>query len=512
MKKDTIYMVGIDIGSSSCKIGVFDVSGNIVHLTRKKVILRMGSSNALEAVNYPELLWNEILEGLAEACTITQGHVSVISLTGQIGTNFFLDQSNNLILSPISWKNGIGGIQAKRIWEEYGQDEMDNLLGLHVAPGAAWPIARFAWLKENQPHFFEGNNKLAHPKDYIGYRLTGNLATDVLSLRGLVNPDTKEIDVRIKEQIIKIESLEQYLPTILPDETSVLGTIGIVNSTMTGLSPNTPVVIGCGDFHSALIGSGIIDTSHGFNITGTSEHVGTLVFHEKMNVKHIKQNRYPFIDRRFDVFYGVTSAGGGSMDWFLETFCTDKERSDIEKTVLNLISNLSDFEIPIYLPYLNGERAPIWNVNARGVFFGLSSENTKGDILKAILEGVGFSLFDNWRLLVEDTQENKDIVVSGAAAKDDVWNQIKADIFGTPFINMKCNETSCLGAAILGACGIGIFSNLSEAIHNMTEKNQVYYPHQNKHEKYYSKFLLFKELYKKLIPLFESYADLGRKK
>ena len=501
-------MIGIDIGSSSCKIGVFNISGTLVYLTRKKIVLRPGKP--AESENYPELLWKEVLEGLQEATGFVDGAVSVIGLTGQIGTDFFIDKNQKMLLPPISWKDSIGGIQADTIWKDFGQKKMDDILGLHIAPSASWPIARFAWLRDTHPDFFSEENKLLQPKDYIGFKLTGNLSTDLLSLRGLVNPKTGKIDEKITKDLLHVGSLLPYLPDILTEEKSILGTLGKKNAAAIGLSPNTPVVVGCGDFHCSLLGSGIIDSSNGFNITGTSEHIGRLLPHGALVTPNSRLGCYPSIDKNFDILYGATSAGGGSMNWFLENICTDTERKDIRGTVQDLFSHLSGAESPIFLPYLNGERAPIWNTDARGTFFGLNAEHTKGDLLKAILEGVGFSLYDNWSILNDQKQADLHMLVSGTAANDEIWNQIKADIFGTSFINMKCNETSCLGAAILGACGIGQFSSLSEAVENMTAKNQVFSPNQNKRQKYMEKFLIYRELYQRLIPLFETYANIGR--
>lgn len=162
----------------------------------------------------------------------------------------------------------------------------------------------------------------------------------------------------------------------------------------------------------------------------------------------------------------------------------------------------------LYLPYINGERAPIWDSEARGVFFGFGSSHKQGHFLRAILEGVSFSLLDCWRIIQTSEKENRPIIVSGAASSNSTWNQIKSDVFGVPFYSSKCTETTCLGAAILAAKGCGLFGSIEDAVSEMTQIGGVKEPNEQMKTYYEDLFGVYKELYPKLKSSFETIAEI----
>ncbi len=348
---------------------------------------------------------------------------------------------------------------------------------------------------------------MMQPKDYIALKLTGECKTDILSLRGLMNPKIKTIHTTIKKTILGIEDIEERLPKA-GEATSILGTVSRQAAEQTGLQQGCTVVTGCGDFHASLVGTGIIDDTYAFNITGTSDHIGWLCTTENKQAYDTRLGRYPSVVPGWDIWYGATSAGGGSFQWFLETFGDRKEGESIKGYVGKNLELASKPTSLIYLPYINGERAPIWNAKARGAFVGFGSSNTKAEFLRSVLEGVAFSLKDCLNIMSKKESPPLQLRVSGAAAGDEIWNQLKADILGMQVVSMRCHESSSLGAAVIAAVGKGLYASMEEATKQMVQIESQYEPNMANTKYYEEMFAIYRNTYESLRGSYEQLAVL----
>jgi xylulokinase len=256
-----------------------------------------------------------------------------------------------------------------------------------------------------------------------------------------------------------------------------------------------------------LIGSGIVDESCGFNITGTSEHIGILCGHDNHNAYDLRLGRYPHVVDGYDVLYGATSAGGGSIQWFCNKFLPEIDKNLFENEIEMRMRKIPDLQGILFLPYLNGERAPIWNSDARGVFFGLEATHGIDQMLQAVFEGVALSLYDCWAVIGEHVQMPEMLRVAGAASTNGLWNQMKADVFGIPVTTMQCKESTCLGAAIIAAVGAGWYPDLTNAISQMTHIGSSYVPEERSTNRYRKMFSMYRKLYGLLKPLFSDLAS-----
>lgn len=502
--------IGIDIGSSSCKIGLFDSAG-----TQLAVIRKTAESNKCDEASVgreydPEIWWINIksaLKEIAGQCDVSL--IGGIGLTGQIGTHIIL-KNDKLMLPAISWQDGRASEQAEWLKNNYPDTILDEALGMHLPPGAAWPIPRLLWLKKHHPSLVDDEFIMMQPKDFIAKKITGELKTDILSLRGLVNPQTGMIDSIIKDGILNISNLEKHLPEYTMKSTELIGRVSKAISNETGLPSGLPVFVGCGDFHASLVGTGIVNQDYGFNITGTSDHIGLLVPHCDTSSNDPRVGRYPSVVHGLDIIYGATSAGGGSVDWMLNTILNRPENTSIGAYFKSLTAGLSNSSGLVFLPYINGERAPIWNSDARGVFFGISAMHKIGHFVLAVLEGVAYSLYDNWSIVQDSAKSDRPVIVNGAAAEDSIWNQIKADLFGVPFITMESNEASCLGSAILAAVGSGDYSTIKDAENSMTHIKSEIKPDFGKRQYYLDMFEIYRNLYKESAPSFAKLSEIRR--
>lgn len=505
------YLAAIDIGSSSCKIGLFTISGKQISVIRKNTSVAKANTDTAKREYDPEIWWINIEEALSElAHKVDPSCIKAIGLSGQIGTHLLMDENMRSILPSISWQDNRARKEAEEYNAAYSPALMMKELGMHLPPGVAWPIPRLLWLKKNEPHLFNTGFKMIQVKEFIGWKLTGILKTDVLSLRGLVNPYTLRISPMVKNKILGMPDLEEHLPPFTKDATELLGTITNEIACKTGLHKGLEVYVGCGDFHASLLGTGIKDEKTGFNITGTSDHIGILEVGDKPFNKY-RVGKYPSVIPGTNLVYGATSAGGGSVDWFMKNLAVGKEGESLKEYLSCEYGNACNSNGMVFLPYINGERAPIWDSGANGCFMGVTSSHKRAHFLYAVLEGVGFSLRDNWEIINDGKFPDTVIRITGTAAGDRVWNQIKANILKTPVETMYCRETSCLGAAMLAAAGSGEYESIVEALDNMAYVENRIYPDPSTYGYYDDLFAEYCETKKAAKEISHKLNDIRRK-
>lgn len=500
------YILSIDTGSSSAKIGIYSEKGDTIALVRMPVKVR-SSERAMAHREYdPEIWWQATVDGIQQILaqsSVQPSEIAAIGLTGQIGTHIIIDENGNSLFPAISWQDGRAQYEAQMVQERYPNTLLDSVLGMHLPPGTAWPIPRMLWLKHHHPELFQRPFTLMQTKDYVGYRLTGIAKTDVLSLRGLVHPKSWHIDTVVSNDILGIPDIMDRIPAF-GDATECIGSIHKAAAYATSLLEGTPVIAGCGDFHASLVGTGIIDDSYGFNITGTSDHIGRLVPEDNKGIGDPRLGRYPSVVPGWDIFYGATSSGGGAVQWFLEKFGEKPENQSIAEYVESMLSKAPDSAGILFLPYLNGERAPIWDAMAKGSFIGFGAAHGKPQFFRALLEGVVFSLNDSLRIIHDATGEQVPLRISGTAAGDRCWNQMKANIFGVPVSNMRCLESTSLGAAIITSIGIGLYDSYQDGIDAMVASAENFEPDITTQAYYSALFTTFRETYQVLKPVFRN--------
>ncbi len=504
------YILSIDTGSSSAKIVLYDEQGHIASLVRIPTKVNSIERNTAHREYDPEIWWQASVEGIKQIFQQTYIHPSeivAIGLTGQIGTHIILDKEGNSLYPAMSWQDGRAEDEAQILQEQYPDAVLDKALGMHLPPGTAWPIPRMLWLKKHHPELFKKPFTLMQTKDYVGYRLTGVAKTDVLSLRGLVHPKLRRIDSLVSDEILGIADMIDRLPAF-GDASEPIGNLSREAAQATNLLAGTPVIAGCGDFHASLVGTGIIDGTYGFNITGTSDHLGRLLPETEKAIGDPRLGKYPSVVPGWDIFYGATSSGGGAVQWFLEQFGERSTQQTIAEYVESMLQQAPHSAGILFLPYLNGERAPIWDALAKGSFIGFGAGHGKAQFFRALLEGVVFSLYDCLSIIHEVSEIRLPLRISGAAAGDRCWNQMKADIFGVSVTSMRCHESSSLGSAIISAVGVGMYNSFSEGVQAMVAEDETFTPDSMVHERYAELFTTFREAYKALKPVYRNLSHI----
>lgn len=418
-------ILGIDLGTSSVK-AIF-VKGN------KRQKFREGyDGNEIKA-------WTDAIRKIIS--NIDTSEVSAIGLSSQVGTYIINHET------IISWNDNIGEKQLHQIKDCFSAEQFINEISMPHPNLISYPIPRLMYIKET----YSDIKTVCMPKDYICELLTGNLVTDIYSWRGLTNLRTAEYS-RFFLDYIGIDS--DVLPKLcMPDQLA-----GKTVKNSLGLPEGIPVYIGCNDFFSSLIGMGINKPGQLFDITGTSEHIGIIT---ETIIPDLEMINGPYFTE--NVSYGVTASSGASIDFCLNNFDTDFD-----------ITEVLSHNPPIFLPYLNGERAPIWDSNAKGTFFGINSDCTSKELAYSVMEGVVFSLWHIYGYLPKTSPQS--LTISGGGAKGKILNQLKAEIFNIPVNILEENDTSALGAVILASVGNGVYDSINSATADLCKVKDKFYP------------------------------------
>lgn len=473
-------VLGIDLGTSSVKILQRYADGTVIKAKR--------SYKGTEL----EKWWNAICGALSE---IILQDVEAIGLSSQVGT-YIVDGQD-----IIRWDCGIGTEELTQIKKKYSKEVFLKEISMPHPNIASYPIPRLKYIREHYPDA----KKVCQPKDFICEQLTGNRVTDPYSWRGLANLETKEYSTYFLNAVgFKEEQLPEminhtalagytrervlYTEDMEGGDTYTGGTRKKHGSTV--LPAGIPVYVGLNDYYASLLGMGIQNVGDMFDISGTSEHLG--VIERSMNAD-TKLVSGPYLHD--NVHYGVTASSGAALNFGLQFY----ENNGI------VLETEQKRNPPIFLPYLNGERAPIWDADARGMFFGISGGCSKEDMTYAVMEGVVFSLYHIYEIMGK--ADAAMMRIAGGAAVNPVLNQLKAEMFGIPAAIMEEEDTSALGAAMVAAVGAGWYVDFGEASTDLCKIKERIEPVGTYRGWLKKRFSIYKKLYPALK---EQYEELRR--
>ena len=455
-------VLGIDLGTSSVKILQKFQSGKIAK-----------SRASYEEIS-PEGWWKAICHALGQ---LELDKVEGISLSSQVGT--YIVNGRDVI----SWNDSAGSEELKAIKETYSQEVFVKEISMPHPNIISYPIPRLKYIKGH----FERIDSVCQPKDFICKHLTGEWVTDPYSWRGLANLEKKEYSSYfLKELGIDLKILPKML-----DYTDLVGYTKEIQLAENRLAAGIPVFVGLNDYFASLLGMGVQKEGDLFDISGTSEHVGVIQKELDMETELVCG---PYLNG--NVQYGVTASSGASIKFGMRIY----EDLQID------LDTMKKTNPPVFLPYLKGERAPIWNPDARGVYFGIEEGCTREMLAYAAMEGVVFSLYHIYETMGKPTANS--MKVSGGAAVIPALNQLKAEMFDLPVDVLEENDTSALGAALIAAQKIGWYVNFSEATQKNCIVSRRILPSKNHREWMLGRYEIYKELYPALQLQYEKLKEL----
>jgi xylulokinase len=490
-------VVGIDIGTSSVKAGLFDLEGRKVAISRAHY--GINSPHSEWAEQDPEEWWEGTKEVLNKVMDgIDPSSVDGVGLSGQCPGHVLVDGSENAIGNAIIWRDRRAKGEAKWLTENVTGAQAKKWIGTFIGEDASTPPARLLWLRDNLPTDWDKTRVILQPKDYIGLKLTGEAKTDIHSAYCLVNPKTGKYE----EDYFDLLGLStKQMPAAL-SLTEPLGTVSKNAGEKTGLPVGAPVIVGTIDAWCENLAGGVTQEGGAVDVSGTSEMISMY-----------SEVDYPggpvFLARLGDdlrFLCGPTQAGGDTLRWLSDGFLQQSSPHDQFSYMQSLAEEVSaGSDGVIFLPYLYGERAPIWDPNARAGFLGLAGDHDLRHCVRAVYEGVGYAIRNILEICERiNTKEADYLTICGGGSQSRFWNQIKADIIQRPVKPVEIKESACLGAAILASVGIGMFPGLQEACSHMLRFKETIEPNANNAAVYEDSYQKYLNIYPGLRPIFSS--------
>ena len=499
----------IDIGTSSVKVAIINFKGQLVKNFQTNYSTHYLNPNSLE--QDPEDWWHAVKSGihqiLKEKQNIKIPKYSIIGIAccGHSPTLVCVDKQGEILRPAIIWQDSRAVKEVEYIKDRVNDKFHKPIMNSPLTPSSR--IAKLLWLKNNEPDIMKKVYALLEPKDYINLRLTEEYNTSFLSGRNLIEIKTGKVHSKFLNML---EIPESIVPKAVPSY-SIIGTTTKSLEDEIGLPKGIPVIAGEMDSITSIVGTGITKKNMCYNISGTSEIIGISIDQQVKlpETKKLFYFAYPFYNN-LQIIFEATQASGKSINWFIKNII-GSDKSPNKLMLTNEKNNFLKMNPLIFLPYIEGERSPIWDSRARGIFFGLNSQHSKFDLYRAILEGIGFSILQNFEILriISNKDDIPDYLrVSGGGAENNYLNQIKADILGKKVVTTKFCESGLLGGAILAMIGLGIYS-FDNAVKKMVHTDKIFQPNMEKHHRYYLRlFPIYKKLYQNNIELFKELGGI----
>jgi xylulokinase len=467
-------VLGIDIGTTSTKAVL--VAGNGDVLAESEVEQEVSTPHPAWTEQDPEMWWASTRSAIGDVMRQAKNlaspvEVRGIGLSGQMHSSVFLDGDGKPIRPAILWSDGRTTPQCREIIEKMG------LAGLHRTAGnlavEGFTAPKVLWLRENEPQNYERLRTLLLPKDYIRYRLTGELATEPSDAITTLLFNVRERDWS-REVLSTLDIPSSILPRVA-GSTEVSGHVTPSVAVALGLEPNIPVVGGGGDNAAAAVGSGVVKMSRVQSSIGTSGTFLTPI--ERASVDE-GMRLHTFCHCLPDQWYlmGVILSAGNSLRWLRDVLLPQNTEGAYDLLTSEAGKVAPGSEGLFFLPYLTGERTPHNDSSARGVFFGLHLGHTRAHMARAVMEGVCFAMRDSLELMRQLGASFEEIRAVGGGARSALWRQIQADVYGAPVTILGPAGGPSYGAALMAAVGVGILPSLLEAADDWLHVQEVAEP------------------------------------
>lgn len=496
---DKNLLLGIDIGTSACKVAVFDLDGRVVCQSTKEYPVYYPGPGCVE--QNPVEWWQGVCLAIREALhmgKIDPKQIAGIGVDGQSWSAIPVNKSGEVLYNTPIWMDTRSSDISRRVVERVGFDKIFGVSGNSFEPTYATP--KMLWFKETMPQIYNETYRFLQSNSYIIYKLTGVMSQDISQGYGIHSFDMKKgkwDDAFCDELGIAREKLPEISACH-----QVVGEVTREAGEETGLAQGIPVVAGGLDACCGTLGAGVVDVGQtqeqGGQAGGMSICLDEALAHPKLILSfHVIPDLW--------LLQGGTVGGGGSLKWFTQEFGGFEEELG-RKTGESVFKIMDDeaaaitagSEGVIFLPYLAGERSPLWDKDAKGVFFGLGYSKTRAHMIRSVLEGCAYALYHNLKTAEEAGVTVEELVAMGGAANSRLWTQIKADVTGKRIKVPTSDTATTLGAAILAGVGTGKYKSFKEAAERTIKITRVHEPDMLNHEKYVKYYDVYLEIYEKL--------------
>lgn len=493
-----MFVAGLDVGTTGCKIAVYDSSG-----AEKQIYYREYDVTRREGCHEIDFcaVRKSVMELLKNAASSYR--LSALGVTS-FGESFvMLDENDNVLAPSMLYTDPRGEDECGLLAERVGSEKLARLTG--TKPHQMYSISKMMWLKANRPELWSKCVKIMLGEDYIVYTLSGNAQIDYsLAAR------TGAFDIQNKcwaKEVFAAAGIDRCLMSYPAEPGAAAGKMTDAVKTELGIDYDITIVNGCHDQVAAMIGSGVTETGQAMDGTGTVECIPVVLDSVPWDMRLYKggYSVVPYINGKY-ACYALSYTGGAALKWFRDNFA-DYEKQQAEKNRQNVYAVL-DKNTPekptgiLVLPHFAGAATPYMDNDSKAAFVGLTLETTKYDLYKALMEGASYEILVNFNELKSIVGNISEIKATGGGASSDIWLQIKADVLGIPVCALNCRETGAAGTAALAGKAIGVWNNITEITARMSGIRKVFIPDKENSDEY-------AELFKKYIGLYKAVSTLG---
>jgi xylulokinase len=454
--------LGIDVGTGGTRALVIDAAGKVL----------ASGSDEHEAFASPRPGWAEqdprdwwracgaAVRKALQSSTLRAEDIACVGFSGQMHGAVLLDSADEVVRSAIIWCDQRSEAQSRELEEIFGRDQLIRLTC--NPPLTNFTLTKLLWVRETEPKNWARVAHVMLPKDYVRFRLTGERAIDMADASG-----TLLLDVAHRSwssEVLSKTCIDKRMLPALFESAQICGKVSVAGAEHTGLRMRTPVVAGAGDQAAGAVGMGIARAGAVSATIGTSGVVFASTDRPALDPLGRLHTFCHAIPGRWHVM-GVTQAAGLSLRWFRDQFGVaskdERDPYDILAEEAGSVSAGSDGAF--WLPYLMGERTPHLDPNARAALVGLTASHTRAHVIRAIMEGVAFSLRDTFTIFEEMQIPVTSIRLGGGGARSPLWRQIQADVYGREAEILAAEEGGAYGAAILAGTGAGAWASVEQA-------------------------------------------------
>ena len=494
------YVLAFDLGTTGCKAILVDSEGSIVDKTTQSYSSVTLKSGYLE--QNPLVWWDSIKRGTSKVLKkIDQNDLAGLGFCGTMATALPVDKAGKHLRNAILYADMRAVDQCKKLLDEFGRKDIYNLTGNPVSP--VYSLTKWMWIKENEPNIFEKTFKFIQPKDFIVLKLTEEIVTDYVDASA-----TMAFNITKKKWVEELLDFARIPVDKLPEPRNsirIAGELTIKSVHELGLKKSLPVIVGSGDTAALLAGARAVENGHATVYLGAAAEIDLTTDKPLFDPNAMIPVRCHAIPGMwFNSASAMTS--GTALKWFLNQFCgKTKSYEEMDEKAAKISPGSEGL---IFLPYLSGERMPIWDPKARGAFIGISTACTQTHFYRAVLEGVAFSLRSIRDAYTDIGVDFKEMSVSGGGAKSELWKHIVIDVLGSKCHDLaQPEEASALGTAIYINAALEGKERISKMLDKLVKVKGVILPNKKKKAAYHELYWLYCRCYPALAEIMRALVD-----
>ena len=485
----SVYLLALDIGTSACKGALFDLEGRAVQTA--DCPYPTGYPHPGWAEQDPEDWWAavcKVTRTLIDAAGVAPSDIAAVGVDGQSWAMVALDRDGSVLLPSPLWTDNRAAEACGRIRKEIGEEALHRVCGNPLMPGYTTP--KVLWYRDHYPELYAATRVILQSNGFIVQRLTGLCSQDVSQGYGwyCFRSDTERWD-RDMARALGIE------PALLPELYAchdIVGTVTEAAAKQTGLIAGIPVAAGGLDAAASTLGVGVTENGEtqeqGGQAGGMSICIDQYAADPRLILGfHVVPGRW--------LLQGGTTGGGGALKWLRETLCPELSFEEMSELAMTAPAGSGGVT---FLRYMAGERSPVWNPDACGVFFGLNFGVTRGQIIRACMEGVAYALRHNLETADAAGARAGTLRAMGGSANSRIWTQIKADVTGCRIEVPASDTATTLGAATLAGIGTGVWQSFEEAAEKTVRVKRTFVPDPGPKAVYDRGYGTYRELYENL--------------